>query len=110
MNAFTAEQRAAAAADAVGHLGWLTRPPTDHDRPGRGSASSCSSSVVAVLAVYNVARSSVIPGDGHLATNVAIAIVVLLAGLAAGMTTAELGIERGTPARRGSARCGRVRR
>lgn len=51
-------------------------------------------SVVAVLAVYNVARSSVIPGDGHLATNVAVAIVVLIAGLAAGMTKAELGIER----------------
>lgn len=49
---------------------------------------------VVVLAVYNVARSSVIPGDGHLATNVAIAVVVLIAGLAAGMTKAELGIER----------------
>ncbi len=51
-------------------------------------------SVVVVLAVYNIARSSLIPGDGHLATNVAIAVVVLLAGLAAGMTTSELGIER----------------
>ena len=49
---------------------------------------------VTVLAVYNVARSSVIPGDGHFATNVAIAVVVLIAGLAAGMTRAELGIER----------------
>jgi membrane protease YdiL (CAAX protease family) len=50
-------------------------------------------SVVVVLAVYNIARSSLIPGDGHLATNVAIAIVVLLAGRATGMTKAELGIE-----------------
>jgi membrane protease YdiL (CAAX protease family) len=50
--------------------------------------------IVVVLTVYNIARSSVIPGDGHFAANVTIAVVVLLAGLAAGMTTAELGIER----------------
>lgn len=51
-------------------------------------------SVVVVLAVYNVARSSVIPGDGHFAANVAIGVVMLVAGLAAGMSTAELGIEQ----------------
>ena len=50
--------------------------------------------IVVVLALYNVARSSIIPGDGHLVANVTIAVVVLLAGLAAGMGTAELGIER----------------
>ncbi|MET0909772.1 MAG: CPBP family intramembrane glutamic endopeptidase, partial [Ilumatobacteraceae bacterium] len=50
--------------------------------------------IVVVLAVYNVARSSVIPGDGHFATNVAVGVGVLVAGLAAGMTKAELGIER----------------
>lgn len=51
-------------------------------------------SVVVVLAVYNVARSSMIPGDGHFAANGAIGVVVLVAGLAAGMSTTELGIER----------------
>lgn len=50
--------------------------------------------IVVVLAVYNIARSSVIPGDGHFAANVAIGVVVLVAGLAAGMSRAELGIER----------------
>ena len=68
-------------------------PPTD-GRTNTRLGVVVFVSVVAVLAVYNIARSSLIPGDGHLATNVAIAIVVLLAGLAAGMTTAELGIER----------------
>jgi uncharacterized protein len=51
-------------------------------------------SVVVVLAVYNVARSSVIPGAGHFASNVAIGVVVLVAGIAAGMSTSELGVER----------------
>jgi membrane protease YdiL (CAAX protease family) len=69
--------------------------PQASDRPTRTRLGVVVfASVVVVLAVYNVARSSVIPGDGHLATNVAIAVVVLLAGLAAGMTKAELGIER----------------
>lgn len=51
-------------------------------------------SVVLVLAVFNVARSSLIPGDGHFTANLAIGVAVLVAGLAVGMSTAELGIER----------------
>lgn len=50
--------------------------------------------VVAVLAAYAIVRRAVLPGEWHFVANVAFATLAVVAALAAGYTTAELGLAR----------------
>lgn len=50
--------------------------------------------IVLALAIYNIVRSTAIPGDVHLSANVVMALLVLGLGFRARLTAGELGLAR----------------
>jgi membrane protease YdiL (CAAX protease family) len=60
---------------------------------GWGQAGLVAGIVIVTLAAYNIARSTVLPGDAHFFANALVAVGVVAIGLAFGLRRDELGLD-----------------